>query len=66
VTAPAPLRRPDVRVTVDTPEDLTRMRELFARTGTENPTLRQIIEAAGQPDTISKRFEAELHCQEVA
>ena len=49
VTAPAPLSRPDVRVTVDTPEDLTRMRELFARTGTENPTLRQIIEAAGQP-----------------
>lgn len=51
VTAPAPLWRPDVRVTVDTPEDLTRMRELFARTGTENPTLRQIIEAAGQPQT---------------
>jgi spore coat polysaccharide biosynthesis protein SpsF len=48
-TAPAPLSRPDVRVTVDTPEDLARMRELFARTGTENPTLRQIIEAAGRP-----------------
>jgi len=49
MTAPAPLCRPDVRVTVDTPDDLTRMRELFARTGTENPTLRQIIEAAGRP-----------------
>jgi spore coat polysaccharide biosynthesis protein SpsF (cytidylyltransferase family) len=49
VTAPAPLRRPDLRVTVDTSEDLARMREIFARTGTENPTLRQIIEAAGRP-----------------
>lgn len=54
VTAPAPLWRPDVRVTVDTPDDLTRMRELFARTGTENPTLRQIIEAAGRPQTSPK------------
>ena len=49
VTAPAPLWRPDLRVTVDTQEDLVRMRELFDRTGTENPTLRQIIEAAGRP-----------------
>jgi spore coat polysaccharide biosynthesis protein SpsF (cytidylyltransferase family) len=48
VTAPAPLRRPELRVTVDTSEDLARMRELFARTGTENPALRQIIEAAGR------------------
>jgi spore coat polysaccharide biosynthesis protein SpsF len=48
VSAPAPLRRPDVRVTVDTAEDLEHARDLFARTGRDMPSLRQIIEAAGR------------------
>jgi spore coat polysaccharide biosynthesis protein SpsF (cytidylyltransferase family) len=45
--APAPLRRPDLRLTVDTPGDLACVRSLFARTGTDEPTLRALIEAAG-------------------
>jgi spore coat polysaccharide biosynthesis protein SpsF (cytidylyltransferase family) len=48
VPAPAPLRRPDVRVTVDTAADLDHVRQLYARTGVEMPSLRHIIEAAGQ------------------
>jgi spore coat polysaccharide biosynthesis protein SpsF len=47
--APVPLRRPDVRVTVDTSADLDYVRELHARAGVEMPSLRQIIEAAGRP-----------------
>jgi spore coat polysaccharide biosynthesis protein SpsF len=49
--APVPLYRPDLRVTVDTQQDLDHVRELFARTGSESPTLRQIIEAAGRRAT---------------
>jgi spore coat polysaccharide biosynthesis protein SpsF (cytidylyltransferase family) len=45
--APAPLRRPDVRLTVDTAEDLEHVRALFARTGVEMPSVRQLIEASG-------------------
>jgi spore coat polysaccharide biosynthesis protein SpsF len=47
--APAPLRRSDVRVTVDTAADLEYVRELYARAGVEMPSLRHIIEAAGRP-----------------
>jgi spore coat polysaccharide biosynthesis protein SpsF len=50
--APAPLRRPDVRVTVDTAADLERVQELYARTGVEMPSLRQIIDAAGRPSHV--------------
>jgi spore coat polysaccharide biosynthesis protein SpsF len=52
---PMPLRRPDVRVTVDTPADLAYVRKLFARAGSDDPSLRALIEAAdldaarGQP-----------------
>jgi spore coat polysaccharide biosynthesis protein SpsF (cytidylyltransferase family) len=47
-SAPAPLRRPDLRFTIDTPEDLEYMRTLFARTGVDLPPLRRLIEAAGR------------------
>jgi spore coat polysaccharide biosynthesis protein SpsF len=47
--APAPLRRPDVRVTVDTLADLEQVRELYTRAGVEMPSLRHIIEVAGRP-----------------
>ena len=46
--APAPLRRPDVRLTVDTTDDLAHVREIFERTGQDLPSLRQLIEAAGR------------------
>lgn len=46
VDAPAPLRRPDLRVTVDTHEDLQWVRELYFRAATDEPTLGQIITAA--------------------
>jgi len=49
VPAPAPLRRPDVRLTIDTAEDLEHVRALFARTGVDLPSLRQLIEASGRP-----------------
>jgi spore coat polysaccharide biosynthesis protein SpsF len=49
IPAPVPLRRPDVRVTVDTAADLEHVRALYARTGAEMPSLRHIIEAAGRP-----------------
>ena len=44
--APAPLRRADLRVTVDTPADLAYVRSLYARAGTEQPSLRALIDAA--------------------
>lgn len=44
--APEPLRCPGLRVTVDTPADLKYVRALFARTGTDQPSLRALIEAA--------------------
>jgi spore coat polysaccharide biosynthesis protein SpsF len=47
--APAPRRRPDVRVTVDTADDLAHVRELYARTNVDMPSLRHLIEAAGRP-----------------
>ena len=47
-SAPAPLRRPDVRVTVDTFDDLLHVRALFARAGGDQPSLRALIDAAGR------------------
>ena len=44
---PLPLRRPDLRLTVDTREDLENVRVVFARTGADIPTLEQLIAAAG-------------------
>ena len=46
--APVPLRRPSLRLTVDTAEDLAWVRELFARTGSDMPSLRELIEVAGR------------------
>jgi spore coat polysaccharide biosynthesis protein SpsF len=47
ISAPVPLCRPSLRMTVDTADDLTNMRELFARAKSEYPSLRRLIEAAG-------------------
>lgn len=47
VAAPAPLVRPSLRVTVDTPEDLDHVRNLFFRTHTDDPSLAALIAAAG-------------------
>lgn len=46
--SPAPLRRPDLRFTVDVPSDLAYLRTLFARTGADEPSLLQLIAAAGR------------------
>src|SRR5262245_58236394 len=48
LAAPTPLRRPDVRLTVDTATDLAHVRSLFERTGQDMPSLRQLIEVAGR------------------
>ena len=47
VDAPAPLRRPSLRLTVDTREDLAWVRELFARAGCDDPSLATLIAASG-------------------
>jgi spore coat polysaccharide biosynthesis protein SpsF (cytidylyltransferase family) len=46
--APAPLRRPDLRLTVDLPEDLLYVRTLFARSGADEPSLSRLIQVAGR------------------
>lgn len=46
---PIPLVKPTLRLTVDTPEDLAWVRELYFRVGVDTPTLRQFIAAAGHP-----------------
>jgi spore coat polysaccharide biosynthesis protein SpsF len=49
--APATLYRPDLRVTVDTAEDLARMRALFLAAGGQEPSLPALILAAGPAGT---------------
>jgi len=48
VAAPAPLVRPSLRLSVDTPADLAWVRELFFRTGEEDPALLALIAASGR------------------
>lgn len=48
IQAPVPLFRPSLSLTVDTPEDLARVRELFARVTSDEPSLRELIVAAGR------------------
>lgn len=43
--APPPLARPDVRLTVDTPDDLLRMRQLYDSIAADLPTVPQLIDA---------------------
>lgn len=47
--APQALHRPDLRLTVDTADDLRQLRLLFAAARADQPTLRHLIEAAGSP-----------------
>ena len=46
VQAPALLRPPEVRLTVDTLDDLQHVRELYLRAGGDMPSLRALIEAS--------------------
>jgi spore coat polysaccharide biosynthesis protein SpsF len=46
IESPAAVRRPDIRVTVDTAADLEFVRKLFARAGEDLPPLASLIEAA--------------------
>jgi spore coat polysaccharide biosynthesis protein SpsF len=50
---PVPLRRPDLRITVDTPADLAYVRSLFARAGTDQPSLRALIEVAEHKQEVA-------------
>jgi spore coat polysaccharide biosynthesis protein SpsF len=45
LAAPRAARRPDVRLTIDTPDDLARMRALFERAGTKMPSIGELIAA---------------------
>ena len=47
VSAPASLTRPGLRVTVDTEDDLHRLRELFFRAQSDDPSLAALIAASG-------------------
>lgn len=46
LSAPPALARPDVRLTVDTMDDLRRVREIYFGAGTEMPSLAELIVAA--------------------
>ena len=46
VLAPPALRRPDLRFTVDSPDDLAYMRRLFLQVGHDQPALEELIQAA--------------------
>lgn len=45
LTVPAAIARPDVRLTVDTPDELRQMRELYSMTGADLPPLVTFIDA---------------------
>lgn len=48
LTAPPEARCPDLRVTVDTRQDLVWVRKLYASAGSDQPTLGELIAAAGR------------------
>lgn len=48
IAAPVPLVRPSLRITVDTFDDLQWLRELYFRTGSDSPSLAQLLAAAGR------------------
>ena len=80
VSAPPSLIRPELRLTVDTREDLDKVRELFFRTQSDDPSLSSLIAAFGGKEPLyaaSKTAGSErtrpmlvrrrtLICQEVA
>lgn len=49
IPAPMPLQRPLLRVTIDTRQDIAALRELFFRAGSDEPSLAELIAAAGRP-----------------
>ena len=55
LTVPAALARPDARLTVDTPEELRLMRELYSLAGTDMPSLAGFI---GAWDRLARRTAA--------
>jgi spore coat polysaccharide biosynthesis protein SpsF len=54
VNAPVSLMRPSLRLTVDTQDDLDRVRELFCRTRSDDPTLAALIAASGHKKVVSQ------------
>jgi spore coat polysaccharide biosynthesis protein SpsF len=53
VKAPVSLVRPSLRLTVDTEEDLDRLRELFRRTRSDDPSLAALLAVAGHEAALS-------------
>ena len=71
VAAPSTLTRPALRLTVDTPEDLAWVREVFLRTGSDDPSLARLIAAsafakAAADKSLSGTGPAEAGLYEVA
>jgi spore coat polysaccharide biosynthesis protein SpsF (cytidylyltransferase family) len=66
VSAPAPLVRPSLRLTVDTQDDLDRLRELFFRTRSDDPPLAALIAASGLRAPLYTAAPARTLRQEVA
>ena len=52
VSAPAPLSRPALRLTIDTQDDLDAVRELFFRTRSDDPSLAALIAASGPREPL--------------
>jgi spore coat polysaccharide biosynthesis protein SpsF len=52
VSAPPSLTRPELRLTIDTREDLERVRELFFRTQSDDPSLSSLIAASGSKEPL--------------
>jgi spore coat polysaccharide biosynthesis protein SpsF (cytidylyltransferase family) len=52
VSAPASLTRAELRLTIDTREDLERLRELFFRTQSDDPSLASLIAASGGKEPL--------------
>jgi spore coat polysaccharide biosynthesis protein SpsF len=52
VSAPASLSRPELRLTVDTLADLDKLRELFFRTQSDDPSLSALIAASGSKELL--------------
>jgi spore coat polysaccharide biosynthesis protein SpsF len=52
VNAPTSLTRPELRLTVDTRQDLEKLRELFFRTQSDDPSLSALISASGGKEPL--------------
>lgn len=66
VSAPVSLVRPSLRLSVDTQDDLDRLRELFFRTRSDDPSLAALIAASGPREPLYAAAPRRSLRQEVA